>query len=492
MSMKQHIGVLGVLALITLLWGLGLGVLALQQTESARVTSAEDLMIGALDQLARRYEYLRGSFAEHQAVDPLRAKDDDLLRSLTEATLAGFPGVEGGFYAVNGERVVGYGYPTYSGSGPKTDIPTAERPTIQRVAVSAIGVHGVGEERIAAGTDLLLFRAHVLPGVGEPVGAAWVMTRLNDIRNGYQHFYTIGLVGILMLSVSVAVVAWWLTRRLDRGVAKVETGLLAMEEHLDARLPGLGILELNRIGAAINRLGSTLLDNQARRAELELRLRQADRLAALGRLVAGVAHELRNPLASVKLKLQLMRRQEPNRFTTAFEIIDAETARMNRLIERLLLLAKPSHLSHSQTDLSCFVHERVALWRERAAGQGVVVECLCDEKSAQPISIDRDRVGQILDNLIANALDALDHQSGSIQVEVTREPKTVRLAVNDTGPGVQSDVAPRLFEPFFTTRTGGTGLGLFLSAEIAHALGGELRYCERPEGGARFELTLPC
>lgn len=491
--MKQHIGVFGVLALITLLWGIGLGVLALRQTESARVTSAEGLMARALDHLARRYEYLRGSFAERDAVDPLRSEDDELLRSLTEATLAGFPGVEGGFYAVSGERLVAYAYPTYSGSGPKTDIPTAERPTIQRVAVSAIGANGVGEERIAAGTDLLLFRAHVLLDDGGPIGAAWVMYRLNGIRNGYQHLYTIGLMGMLMLSVTVAAVAWFLTRRLDRGVAKVETGLLVMEEHLDARVPMLGILELDRIGAAINRLGSTLLDNQTRRADLEVRLRQADRLASLGRLVAGVAHELRNPLASVKLKLQLMRRQDPSRFTAAFDIIDAETARMNRLVERLLLLAKPSHLSQTHTDLSCFVNERVALWRERAAEQGVVVEAHFDEKTAHPVSIDRDRVGQILDNLIANALDALDHQSGSIQVEVRREPKAVLLAVTDTGPGVPSDVAPRLFEPFFTTRAGGTGLGLFLSAEIAHALGGELRYCERPGGGgARFELTLPC
>lgn len=483
--------VLGVLALITLLWGIGLGVLALWQTESARVSSAEASMAGALEQLARRYEYLRDSFAERRAADPLQSEHEDLLRLLTETTLAGFPGVEGGFYAVSDKRLAAYAYPTYSGSGPKTDIPTAERPTIQRVAIAAIGAKGISEERIAAGTDLLLFRAQVLSDNGGPVGAAWVMSRLNGIRNRYQHLYMIGLIGILLLSVTVALVAWLLTRRLDRGVVEIETGLLVMEEHLSARIPVLGILELDRIGAAINRLGSTLLENQARRADLERRLRQADRLAALGQLVAGVAHELRNPLASVKLKLQLLRRQEP-RFTGAFDIIDAETARMNRLVKRLLLLAKPSHLSHSQTDLSCFMHERVALWQERTAEQGVIVECHCDEKSAHPVSIDRDRLGQILDNLIANAVEALSQQGGRIRLDVTREPKGVLLVVADTGPGVPSDVAQRLFEPFFTTRVGGTGLGLFLSAEIAHALGGELRYCEGLEGGARFELTLPC
>lgn len=492
MSLKQHIGVLGVLALVTLLWGIGLGVVAFRQTESARVSGATGLMASAVDQLTRRYAYLRDSFEERQAIDPLRSDSDELLRSLTEATLAGFPGVEGGFYALRGERLLAYAYPTYSGSGPKTDIPTAERPTIQRVAVSAVGARGSAEDQIAAGTDLLLFRAHALLDHKGPVGAVWVMYRLNGIRNGSQALYTMGLIGMLILSATVAALAWLLTRRLDRGVAKVERGLLVMEGQLDARVPMLGILELDRIGAAINRLGSTLLDNQARRAELELRLRQADRLAALGRLVAGVAHELRNPLASVKLKLQLMHRESPSRFTSAFEIIDTEIARMNRLVERLLLLAKPSHLSRTQTDVSCFVSERAALWRERTGEQGVVLECHSDENLAHPVLVDRDRLGQIIDNLIANAVEALHHHGGRIQLEVKRGPKAILLAVTDTGPGVPSDVVSRLFEPFFTTRTGGTGLGLFLSAEIAHALGGDLRYCDRAEGGARFELTLPC
>ena len=492
MSLKQHIGVLGVLALITLLWGTGLGVVALRQTESARVTGATGLMAGAVDQLTRRYDYLRDSFEERQAVDPLRLDSDELLRSLTEATLAGFPGVEGGFYAVSGERLLAYAYPTYSGSGPKSDIPTAERPTIQRVAVSAVAARGSAEEQIAAGTDILLFRAHALLDHEGPVGAVWVMYRLNGIRNGSQALYTMGLIGMLILSATVAALAWLLTRRLDRGVAKVERGLLVMEEHLDARVPMLGILELDRIGAAINRLGATLLDDQARRAELELRLRQADRLAALGRLVAGVAHELRNPLASVKLKLQLMRRESPSRFTPAFEIVDAEIARMNRLVERLLLLAKPSHLSRTHTDVSCFLRERAALWRERAGEQGVMLECYADEHVDHHILIERDRLGQIIDNLIGNAVEALQPHGGRIRLEVKREPTVIQLAVTDTGPGIPSDAVSRLFEPFFTTRTGGTGLGLFLSAEIAHALGGDLRYCEHSEGGARFELTLPC
>ena len=100
---------------------------------------------------------------------------------------------------------------------------------------------------------------------------------------------------------------------------------------------------------------------------------------------------------------------------------------------------------------------------------------------------------QIIDNLIANALDVLDGHDGRVTVELRRPtPTQVSIVVSDTGPGVPPERVDRLFEPFFTTRKDGTGLGLFLSAEMARALGGDLRYEPAPAGGARFEVVLPC
>jgi signal transduction histidine kinase len=494
-SLKQQIGVLGALALVTLLLAAGLGVLILRQTESAQVADAERLMDRTVDQLTLRYDYLRSSFEERQAAHPLRPENDQLLRSLTEATLAGAPGIEGGFYSKERDRLLGYAYPTYPGSGPKTDIPAAEQVTIQRVAAAAVALKGRAEERVAAGSDFILFRAHALLEQGQPMGAAWVMYRLTGIRNTHQQRSIMGLIGLLVIAVSVAVGAWFLTRRLDRGVTGIESGLRVMEERLETPVPVSGILELDRIGAAINRLASTLLDNQARGAELERRLRQADRLAALGRLVAGVAHELRNPLASVKLKLQLARRgtSNPNRLSESFDVMEAEVGRMDRLVERLLSLAKPSQPTFVSTDLSSFLAVRIELWKARASQQGPIVEFHSDHAGSEPVSLDRDRLGQILDNLTANALDAVQKPGGMMVVEVEHtQPKGTVIAVTDNGPGVPSDAAEHMFEPFFTTRNGGTGLGLFLSAELARSLGGEIRYRNHPGGGARFEVWLPC
>lgn len=494
-SLKHHLGVLGILALATLIIAASFGWLILRQTESSQGADAERLLDKAAEQLAVRYDSLKMSFDGRHTAPPLKPENEQLLRSVTEATLAGMSGVEGGFYSADADRLLGYAYPTYPGSGPKTDIPAAESATIRRVAATATAVKGRGAEQVVAGTDLILFRAQSLPAREQPIGAAWVMFRLNGVHSPYRYLSLFGLLGLLTVSVIVATGAWVLTRRIDRGVAELEAGLRKMETDPALPLPLSGILELDRIGAGITRLTTAFLNNQARQADLERRLRQTDRLAALGRLVAGVAHELRNPLASVKLKLQLTRRSldNPDQVLASFNVVEEEVGKMNRLVERLLSLARPSQLASSKSDPSHFVKERLVLWESRATSQGTILEFPRADAPSEPIQMDRDRVGQILDNLIANALDALAEEGGRVTIEVQRTaPNELLIAVSDNGPGVPEETIERLFEPFCTTRREGTGLGLFLSAELARGLGGTLDYCRCPDRGARFELRFPC
>ena len=268
-----------------------------------------------------------------------------------------------------------------------------------------------------------------------------------------------------------------------------------MEAKLDTPVGETGIAELDRVGGGITRLGRAVREHQRRRAELETRLHRVDRLAALGRLVGGVAHEVRNPLASIKLKVHLALRSagDPAKLASAFEVIEEEIERLDRLVERLLTLAKPAEPDRLPTDLSRLLRARVALWENRAAEQGIVLQVTEQEPAPEPAAVDGDRVAQIVDNLIGNAVEALSERGGRITITLDRpSPREVIVGVADTGPGVQPELVDRLFEPFFTTRNGGTGLGQFLSAELAGALGGEVRYRERPGGGACFEVRLPC
>lgn len=150
-SLQGQIRALGVMVFATVVLAVVLGVLLLRQSQSARVADASRHLDRAVDQLAERYAYLRRSFDERHAVAPLAAGDESLLHSLTEATLVSAPGVEGSFYRAVDRRLLGYAYPTYDGSGPKTDIPEAERPTIQRVVEMAVDRGMPAAERVLAG-----------------------------------------------------------------------------------------------------------------------------------------------------------------------------------------------------------------------------------------------------------------------------------------------------------------------------------------------------
>jgi signal transduction histidine kinase len=494
-SLKGQIRALSMMVFATVVMSVVLGVLLLQQSQSAREADASRHLDQAANHLAERYEYLHHSFAERHADDPLESGDEPLLHSLTEAVLAGMPGIEGGFYRAADGRFLGYAYPTYPGSGPKTDMPPAELPTIERVVGTAINRQGPAEERVSAGTDLILFRARPLFDAAGPVAATWVMQRLSGIRSTQQQLYSLGLIGLLVLSGAITAAAWRFTHRLDRGVTRLEAGLHIMEDRLDTSAPPTGVPELDRVGAAINRLSYAVQAQQRERMELEQRLHRADRLAALSRLVGGVAHEVRNPLASIKLKLHLAQRfsTDPTRLASTFGVIRAEVERLDRLVERLLTLAKPAESSRMPTDLAHLLKARMELWEGRAAEQGIALVFQHAPTASEPVAIDGDRIVQIVDNLLANAVEALDGRGGRITVVLERPtPSEVQIGVSDTGPGVPPEAVKRLFEPFFTTRDDGIGLGLFLSAEMTRALGGEIRYRERPGGGACFEVCLPC
>jgi signal transduction histidine kinase len=494
--LKLQIRLLAVCAIATVLVCVALAVALVRQGESARAADAMAHLDRATNQMATQYDYLRRSFEERGAEPPLGTGDDGLLQSLTAVALGGLPGVEGGFYRADGGRVLGYAYPTYRGSGPKTDIPAAERPTIERVAVRAVQERRPADERIVAGPDLILFRALPLAAQGAPAGAVWVMERLAGLRTPRGQLYQAGLIAVLLISCGVAATAWWFTHRLERGVTGIEAGLVSMEQRLETPVPPTGIPELDRVGTGINRLASTVQEHQRERAELEARMHRMDRLAAVGRLVAGVAHEVRNPLASIRLKLHLA--QQPaattEGVTAAFTVIQQEVERLDRLVERLLTLAKPGDGTGEAIDLVRLVGDRVALWEGRAGAQKTSVEMRAPSTGLKAVVADGDRVAQILDNLIANAIDATQAQDGGrITVAVEQpSPHQILVTVEDTGPGVSPDLVARLVEPFFTTHARGTGLGLFLSAELARAMGGEVRYRPQAAGGACFELSLPC
>ncbi len=491
--LRSHILVLGILVLLAALHSVVLGVRLVRHNQSATVADAVRHLSRAADRLAGRQTSL-GHAVDEQGNPGARPMDEDVrLRAVSSAVLSEAAGVEGGFYLRASRRLLGYAYPTYQGSGSKLDLSAAERSQIERVAAAAVEQGRGIEEQLDAGPDLIIVRARPLEDARGVTGAAWVMQRLVGVRRPQQQLYG-SFIALITVSGSIALMAWLLARRLGRGVAMIETSARAMEARRDALVPTTGTPELDRIGRAINRLAQAVKTQDEQRLDLERRLQRAERLAALGRLVGGVAHEVRNPLASIKLKLHLARRADHDheRRAAAFDVIGEEVDRLDRLVERLLTLAKPASTG-SPADLGRLLTYRLDFWRGQAADREVQLAWHPDGDALAATVADGDRVIQIVDNLMTNALEALGPDGGRVTVAVRRPtPTQISVAVIDTGPGVAPDMVDRLFEPFLTTRKDGTGLGLFLSAEMARSLGGDLRYEPAPGGGAVFEVLLPC
>jgi signal transduction histidine kinase len=224
-------------------------------------------------------------------------------------------------------------------------------------------------------------------------------------------------------------------------------------------------------------------------------LARADRLSALGTLAAGVAHEIRNPLVSVRTFIQLLpERLGDEEFRTTFrDLALGEVERICGLINDLLAFARPAPAQVEPTDLNELVGQIVRLLDAEARKRDVVVACTGDP--ALPlVAVDDAQVKQVLMNIILNAIEACAPRG---RVEITTRTEgdagdtSCVVAVADSGRGIEPEHLDQIFDPFFTTKDAGSGLGLFVAHEIVTQHGGAITAAPRAEGGTVFTIHFP-
>jgi two-component system sensor histidine kinase HydH len=219
---------------------------------------------------------------------------------------------------------------------------------------------------------------------------------------------------------------------------------------------------------------------------------RAEQMAAVGQVAAGVAHELRNPLTSIKMLVQNSRRNSsPDSMTPEkLQIIEQEIRRMERCLQTFLNFARPPRPERRLLDLPALVQGSFTLLEGRARHQQVQLR-FRQPDAAVRVEADREQVQQLLLNLTLNALDAMP-LGGTLTVELwPPEDGFFDLRVIDTGPGIAAELLPRLFEPFVSSKETGLGLGLVVSRRIAEDHGGTLRAENHPQGGACLVVRLP-
>jgi signal transduction histidine kinase len=423
------------LALATVLVGL------YQRGSAAEVEAGRQATMKACGAVQRLY-------AANFPSEPAASKaDKDLLTVLLSEAMADMPGVEGGVWGRSVGNIA-YAFPTHEGSIPKVDAPADEFPWI--IAQSQHALAGTPVEDVRRGKrDAVVLVACPLKAESANF-AAWTMMRIRTTAATAYDRLSLGLgllLGFVLLSggwLSYALARW------SRGITHLEQTLTHHPIEKLPRLDQAGQPDLDRVVDALNLFTDRLSAARRHSDDLSRQLAQADRLAALGRVAAGVAHEIRNPIGAMRLKAENALGQPGDRQQAALETILSQVDRLDRLCESLLSASRPLSLEAKSVAVNQWLEGCIASLRDRPQAQGKRLTANCDVTEA---TFDPALLGRALENLVLNALQHTP-EGGLVHVAVTDADDALRLTVSDTGPGVPEDVRTHLFEPFVSARGG--------------------------------------
>lgn len=282
-------------------------------------------------------------------------------------------------------------------------------------------------------------------------------------------------------------------------LAELKTGKKMLEKEIECSLPGGKNLPLEVIATSLQEetgafVGCVVLFRDLSEIQrLKEEVTRNQRLAAVGRLAAGVAHEIRNPLSSIKGFATYFKeryKEVPQDQKTA-EIMIQEVDRLNRVIGQLLEFARPMSISKTQESLPGIIRQTLKVVEGEARRKGIEFQTRIPADFPD-VMLDADKIKQVLLNLCLNSVEAMAN-GGTLAAEVQKDDQNNRalIVIEDTGEGISAENLPHVFDPFFTTKPSGTGLGLAIVHKTIESHGGEANVASRPGGGARFSFWLP-
>jgi signal transduction histidine kinase len=473
------IALLGIAAIATGALMVGL----FYQSASAQAGQAEAQIARACDSIASTYRFYSAQWSGPST----SLQDANLRASLTtvvQTALRDRPGIEGGLWQAD-SGAVAYAYPTYQGAGPKTDMPQAESSRIQAINAAAQAQDRQMSRQYRAATQVLVLAACPLRGP-IPQLTAWTMTRVVTFAGRAYQQLMAGLIVLLAAVMGATILLIRLTVTWSAHVVRIEKALAADDV---IRLPPIeptGEKELDQIIGALNLAGTRLADTSERAEDLARRVASGERLAAIGRVAAGVAHEIRNPIAAMRLKAENALLADEPRRQEALSMILGQIERLDRLLTRLLSLTDRDPPQRQSTSVRTLIGSLVLEHAERAFDRGLTI---ATDMQAYTATFDAEQIRRALDNLVLNAIEAAPKGS-QILVAAFIEGDILHLSVRDAGAGPPASIQDHLFEPFVTGRPDGTGLGLSLVREIANAHGGTARFSS-DASGTTFEILIP-
>lgn len=415
--------------------------------------------------------------AAHRGLTPGERQTDVDLKRVSYDILRSYPEVEGGF--IYGGRVLGHTFPTYTEPDSNLSQPSNERDEVALAIESSRSTGGPASRVMQDRGDLV-----VVSAIASADGtlSVWCLRRIINFSDSSEVNKRLILIAVLLVALVAIGVVLRLSVNLQRGFASIQSGLARLQSEAGYRLPDQG-RELQPIVEAVNAMAEG-------RQKLEGDLRREDRLRVMGRVVAGIAHEIRNPLNSIRLTIRLLGRRLDHEPASKepVSLVISEVDRLDNLLKSLLVFRPEATEKVRQQPILPIVERTVALVKPHADESQVAIErSACDDTLAV---VNGEYLQQALMNLMLNAIDA-SGPHGRVNVSVNRDEQNLYVEIKDTGPGLTTDEQEHLFEAFYTNKAGGTGLGLAVTRTLLEKMGGTVVAVNDAEQGAKFRISLP-
>lgn len=437
--------------------------------------------------------------AQFFASDSVTKKDldvvDERLKQITNQELSHVPGTEGGFYFYKLSEFYGYAFPTSPPPKPAFGPPPRSYNIIKDQVTASI-------EKDSLLINLHSFDPAVFPLASKPIivdneiiGAAWARIHIERDLPSFSLSQILQIAGIFsFIGFIVAMIA---TVRTRRNMEVIKFGLQKLEDDTTFRFSKMpGVFDL--IGSAINRLVSQMTEVYDQKQLLEKELNQQDKLATLGKLIAGVAHEVKTPLAIIKTRIQIWQNALKNKSEKdingvisfdAMQLVVNEIDRLTKLVKRLLVFSKPVSDKFQYVNINKLLTQIISLF-QIDAGENVKFLTSFDENTPV-IKCDQNAIEQVLINILNNSIESFNGQ-GTIRITTTynKESSSLTIEIADDGPGIPDDIQDKIFDPFFTTKQNGVGLGLSIAYEVIKAHKGKISFTNTKPKGTSCTIEL--
>jgi signal transduction histidine kinase len=420
---------------------------------------------------------------------------DSTLKKLSVEQLKVQVGLEGGFYLKGPDEFYGYSFPT---SPPP--VPVYGPPPRSYNIIKTQSLQSIEENRIIV--NLHAFDAAIFPLATKPlvynseiVGIVWVRIHIQDdlpIIKLKQVVNVAAIISILGFLILMIISALWGGE--IKGIKKeMENIRHDPSFRLRKRWGIFGYISSN-----INEMLETIEKENLQRHKLEQELNQKEKLASLGNMIAGVAHEVKTPLAIIKTRIQMWQQEVSKSPQTgeqispeSMQIVIDETNRLSSLVKRLLIFSRPIDKKMKLTDINKLINEVISFISIERNNKDIAIQCSLD-RELPLIPIDVNSIKQVMINILDNSIEAMTH-AGTINIVTGRDglKEKLMIEISDTGKGIPEEILNKIFEPFFTSKETGVGLGLAISYQIIKAHNGEIFFSNNSVEGTKCIIKLP-